>query len=222
MEDSRKVGRWCGKRLPPEYSSLASEILVVFHTDFSFGYEGFRLSYDTGCLIKIHMKIQNITDHFLANSLVCGGRFDEEGGVITSPWYPKNYDDNKNCAYDIEAPLGKSIVLNFTDFDVEDECSFDSLSIYDGVDNNSTLIGRYCGTEKPPVAVSTMNHMHLIFQTDVSNTGRGFKAFYSFVDASECENIKWIWIFLLTLWKYFRLWWNYKEGQLDHTPAIVR
>lgn len=42
-----KVGRWCGSRIPPEYSSLSSEILVVFHTDFSFTDDGFRLKYET-------------------------------------------------------------------------------------------------------------------------------------------------------------------------------
>lgn len=46
--DAPKVGRWCGSRLPPDYSSLSNEILVVFHTDFSFSDEGFRLKYETG------------------------------------------------------------------------------------------------------------------------------------------------------------------------------
>lgn len=42
-----KVGRWCGTRLPPEYSSLSNEILVVFRTDFSSNGVGFRLKYET-------------------------------------------------------------------------------------------------------------------------------------------------------------------------------
>lgn len=42
-----KIGRWCGSRIPPEYSSLSSEILIVFHTDFSFSDDGFRLKYET-------------------------------------------------------------------------------------------------------------------------------------------------------------------------------
>lgn len=104
--------------------------------------------------------------------------------MITSPWYPNPYDDNKVCIYDIEAPLGKAIVLNFTNFDIEADCDFDSLSIYDGVDSNSTRIGTYCGDETPPVATSTMNHLHLIFSTDSSNTGPGFRASYTFIDAS--------------------------------------
>lgn len=102
------------------------------------------------------------------------------------------YEDNKNCLFDIEAPLGKAIVLNFTDFDIENDCDFDSLTIYDGVDANSTKIGTYCGTRKPPTAISTLNHMHLIFDTDQSNTGPGFRATYSFIDAgaTSCSRLK--------------------------------
>lgn len=79
--------------------------------------------------------------------------------------------------------MNKAIVLNFTDFDIEDDCDFDSLSIYDGIDSNSTEIGNYCGTSLPPAAISTHNHMHLVFETDASLAGRGFKANYSFIDA---------------------------------------
>lgn len=114
---------------------------------------------------------------------VCGGKFGDENGVITSPRFPNSYEDNKNCAYDIEAPLGKAIILNFTDFSIESDCDFDSLKIYDGVNANGTKIGEYCGDDLPPPAISTLNHMHLIFSTDYSNTGPGFRATYSFIDA---------------------------------------
>lgn len=114
---------------------------------------------------------------------VCGGKFDAENGTITSPRYPNNYEDNKYCVYDIEAPLDKAIILNFTDFDMENDCDFDSLDIYDGVDANSTKLGTYCGDKIPPLAISTHNHLHLVFVSDMSNTGTGFRATYTFTDA---------------------------------------
>lgn len=121
---------------------------------------------------------------------VCGGKYQDDNGVITSPWFPNPYEDDKHCLYDIEAPLGKAIVLNFTDFSIEDDCDFDSLKIYDGIDSNSTLIGTYCGSEKPPAAISTLNHLHLEFRTDYSNTGPGFRADYSFIDAGMLKYAK--------------------------------
>ena len=31
----------------------------------------------------------------------CGGRFDQDNGVITSPLYPANYINSEACIYDI-------------------------------------------------------------------------------------------------------------------------
>lgn len=63
------------------------------------------------------------------------------------------------------------------------QLSFD-LQLYDGANNNASKIGRYCGETKPPNATSTLNFMHLIFGSDSSIGGRGFKANYSSIDAS--------------------------------------
>lgn len=41
------MGKWCGDRIPREYTSLSNEVLVVFRTDSSYGYDGFRLKYET-------------------------------------------------------------------------------------------------------------------------------------------------------------------------------
>ena len=32
---------------------------------------------------------------------VCGGRYDKDNGVITSPLYPANYVNSEACIYDI-------------------------------------------------------------------------------------------------------------------------
>lgn len=43
-------------------------------------------------------------------------------------------------------------------------------------------MGRYCGQSNPGSVMSTMNYMHLVFQTDGSIGGRGFKGNYTFED----------------------------------------
>lgn len=190
-ENAHKVGKWCGDRIPREYTTLSNEVLVVFHTDSSYGLEGFRLKYETSINYgwsRDYLKKTTSTIWircFLVFQ-VCGGRFDAENSTITSPRFPNNYEDNKYCLYDIEAPLGKAIVLNFTDFDLENDCNFDSLTIYDGIDANSTKIGTFCGNKKPSDAISTQNHMHLIFKTDSTRTATGFRATYSYIDAGKC------------------------------------
>lgn len=139
--------------------------------------------------------------------------------MITSPWFPNPYEDDKHCLYDIEAPLGKAIVLNFTDFSIEDDCDFDSLNIYDGIDSNSTLIGTYCGSEKPPAAISTLNHLHLEFKTDSSNTGPGFRADYSFIDAGTYVKIRQTTRHKL-IHSICRLWRYNKKSKFDNFTSI--
>lgn len=103
--------------------------------------------------------------------------------------------------------MGKAIKLDFSDFDVEDNsggtCDFDYLEVrthnhsicscsfcivrsrhqvYDGSVSNSTKLGRFCGESNPVSIMSTMNYLHLVFETDSSVGGRGFKGNYSFED----------------------------------------
>lgn len=56
------------------------------------------------------------------------------------------------------------------------------------MDLNSSVIGRYCGETLPPRAISTHNLLTILFTSDSSISGRGFKANYSIVDI-ECGGI---------------------------------
>lgn len=66
--------------------------------------------------------------------VVCGGVFSTSNGSISSPMYPKYYEMSRTCDYLIEAPIGKAIMLDFTDMDMEDNsypsCEFDYLSVF--------------------------------------------------------------------------------------------
>lgn len=111
--------------------------------------------------------------------------------------YPNQYERQIVCTYEIIAPPGKTIVLDFEDFDVEDtdsSCSFDSLSIYDGhVDTSKSGSGQeplqtLCGTDKPAQVIATTNVLTLILRTDGSIQGRGFKANYTWAE-SGCGGV---------------------------------
>lgn len=51
--------------------------------------------------------------------------------LISSPGYPKEYQGDRVCEYDIEAPLGKAIVLQISDIDIEEHlsCEFDYVEV---------------------------------------------------------------------------------------------
>lgn len=100
--------------------------------------------------------------------------------------YPETYHKEKECLYEIIAPIGKAIVLDWMDFDLEGnsipDCHYDYVVVYDGLPDDDSKIGRYCGDGIPPQATSRMNLMTLKFATDGSIEGRGWRANYTFVD----------------------------------------
>lgn len=126
--------------------------------------------------------------------LVCGGIYTADSGIISSPNYPNNYEGDRNCEYEIRAPMGKVIVLNILDLDIEQHstCDFDYLEIFNGpFADNSTSLGKFCGDFKPGLFTSfTSKHnvLRVHFTTDPSIFGRGFQANYTFVDV-QCGGI---------------------------------
>ena len=67
----------------------------------------------------------------LTSLLACGGNFIGQSGQITSPGWPLNYPDNQNCLYVITVPEPNTVLLNITDFHLEDEedCDYDYLEV---------------------------------------------------------------------------------------------
>ncbi|XP_024214976.1 cubilin [Halyomorpha halys] len=156
------VGRWCGKDSIPPFTSSSNEVLVIFESDATYNEGGFVLNYKA----------------------VCGGLWSAPSGIIQSPYYPLHYPEDRSCTYTIQQRMGYAIKLNFIDFDLEDAdlCLYDFVAIYDGNNEASPLIGKYCGSNKPGLIVSQHNFLHLVFTTDSAYGGRGFKANYTIVD----------------------------------------
>jgi len=54
-------------------------------------------------------------------------------GVLRSPGFPNRYPNGKSCTWTIRVPMGQQIMLNVTDFDLENGtihgCVYDALEI---------------------------------------------------------------------------------------------
>ncbi|XP_013175197.1 PREDICTED: cubilin-like [Papilio xuthus] len=169
--DSRFVGKFCGTSYPKSYTSTSNTLFIIFKSDHTMTSEGFRMTYESIC----HKQLYG------------------DSGIIQSPGYPFSYPENKVCEYIINTSPGKSIQLTFQDFNIENnsysDCIYDNVEIRDGPDINSTLLGRFCGSELlPPVQTSTFNIMYIRFRSDMSITGAGFYANYTTID-TECGGI---------------------------------
>ena len=109
----------------------------------------------------------------------------ETSGVITSPFYPRDYPNAVTCRWKITASRGKRIKLVITDMYLEwggNHCPYDYLRIQNGFLYDSgvpyePLCGRLTGN-LTLTFYSFRETLTVLFVTDGSVTYRGFNATY--------------------------------------------
>ncbi|KAI4818312.1 hypothetical protein KUCAC02_011656, partial [Chaenocephalus aceratus] len=62
----------------------------------------------------------------------CGGTLRGQSGVITTPNYPSEYNNNADCTWTVLAEPGDTIALVFSDFQLEDDYDLLEVSGTDG------------------------------------------------------------------------------------------
>ncbi|KAG7473711.1 hypothetical protein MATL_G00098720 [Megalops atlanticus] len=97
------------------------------------------------------------------------------------------------CLWSINVPAGKSVLLEFLKFDVENDtlCNSDQLAVFAGRDR---LIGKFCGHQHPSPILVSLNSVTLQFVSDFSISGTGFSVKFMAVDphsehASGCGTV---------------------------------
>ncbi|XP_064596856.1 cubilin-like [Liolophura sinensis] len=105
----------------------------------------------------------------------CDQSYYNNSGVITSPNYPQDYDNNLDCDYVINPTLYGRYEMRFylCDFDVEASV-FGGCS--DWVDFNGTQ--RICGIQLGEMKFMGTGFFELKFHTDWRTTRRGFRIAY--------------------------------------------
>ncbi|MBN1338818.1 MAG: C10 family peptidase [Bacteroidales bacterium] len=107
-------------------------------------------------------------------------RFDDGSGM-------RNYENNSSAAYLIQPPLADSLALFFTLIDLED--NNDTLTIYDGPDENSPLLGTYTGGGLPGHLVSSSPEVLLTFTSGDTLTGKGWGVEYTTFVSGEVSGL---------------------------------
>ncbi|XP_046577731.1 deleted in malignant brain tumors 1 protein-like [Haliotis rubra] len=105
--------------------------------------------------------------------------------VIVSPGYPSNYVNGLDCQWTINAPIGTNITAKvlFLDLEKGTSCVDDYLLFKDGTTNDAHQLAKICERRSTPI-VSCSNHMTIIFHSDSTVTGGGFRLQY--YSASVC------------------------------------
>ncbi|XP_062873439.1 membrane frizzled-related protein [Trichomycterus rosablanca] len=209
MEQSTTVSRYCGNVAPPTINTNSSTVWVSFRSDSSIGGNGFTAQYhaillwqkscskeefmcDSGrCLLPVsvcdsHPNCLDQTDEANCSQEHnnCGGQKTGPSGSLSSPNHPKPYPNQQRCTWQIFAEEGQLIRLSFHNFSLEtqDNCEFDYVEVHDSSSaKDGSVLGRYCGSDLPPVLTSSGPVFTVVFVADEGVADSGFYAFYQVI-----------------------------------------
>jgi len=77
------------------------------------------------------------------------------------------------------------VTISFNLLDLEDtgNCIADSLTIYDGADTTSPLLGKFCGDELPDELTSSGHYIYVVFRSNHKRNAGGFSVSWSAIDS---------------------------------------
>ncbi|XP_046870663.1 bone morphogenetic protein 1-like isoform X1 [Hypomesus transpacificus] len=209
-EGSPLLGRFCGYDKPDDIKSSSNRLWMKFVSDGSVNKAGFAANYfkemdecskpDNGnceqrCLNTLGSYrcacdpgYELASDRRGCEAAACGGFITQLNGSINTPGWPKEYPPNKNCVWQLVAPIQYRITLLFDVFETEgnDVCKYDYVEVRSGLTADSRLHGKFCGAEKPETITSQFNNMRIEFKSDNTVSKKGFKAQF-FFDKDECS-----------------------------------
>ncbi|XP_075853394.1 CUB and sushi domain-containing protein 1 isoform X2 [Microcebus murinus] len=123
----------------------------------------------------------------ICRARTCGSNLRGPSGVITSPNYPVQYEDNAHCVWVITtSDPDKVIKLAFEEFELER--GYDTLTVGDAgkVGDARSVLYVLTGSSVPDLIVSMSNQMWLHLQSDDSIGSPGFKAVYQEIEKGGC------------------------------------
>ncbi|CAG0918336.1 unnamed protein product [Notodromas monacha] len=191
--NSPLLGQFCGSSLPEgnPFQATGNQVTVRLVADGSLTGRGFAASYFAGCGARIKV---------------------DDGGVLTSPFYPNFYPLNTNCTWILEAPRPtERVTLMFTHIDLgrrwapwranlTDNCTYHYVEVWDGSSmEDQSSMGRFCSTRVPPPITSQGSSMLVHLHGRRWGHGVGFAAAYSVAD-TVFQSLKLECAFRLSLW----------------------
>lgn len=156
-------GRFCTQEnVPLRIETVGNNAFIRMKSDISNQGRGFNLRYNTDCK-------RQLSGHT---------------GVIESPNFPENYPVSIDCEWTINATKGNKLILEFSNFDLENFnsfhnnthhiCNFDYLEILEYKGDNRIESKKYCNSA-PPIIKSSGDRVVVKFHTDISGSGEGFR-----------------------------------------------
>ncbi|XP_049805419.1 tolloid-like protein 1 isoform X2 [Schistocerca nitens] len=167
--DAHTLGRFCGSKAPHPLLATGNEMLMVFKSDASVQRKGFLARHTTACggHLRATKKVKHLYSH--------------------AKYGDHSYENGADCDWAIEAQPGLIIHLTFLTFELEDEqdCGYDSVEVFSGLDSSGPSYGRFCGNSNPTDIVSMTESLLVRFRSDDSIVSKGFSASYSAIENND-------------------------------------
>ncbi|XP_070564554.1 cubilin-like [Ptychodera flava] len=154
-----RVRRESGSRLPRPHTTLTDKMWLVFITDESVTYPGFRLT------------LQEEQDCLNENVRIPLGGM----ATIQSPYYPNLYDHNTFCEWKITAETGQNIHAVVIDFDTEPYYDFVDVGSGDNPLELTTRMLHASGSHDATTFYTGTDQIWMTFRTDNTIVRNGFQ-----------------------------------------------
>ncbi|KAM6968265.1 CUB and sushi domain-containing protein 3-like [Aplochiton taeniatus] len=148
---------------------------IVIGRDFSVGMTisfecvtGYTLLGDTS-LTCLHGLSRNWNHPVPRCEALCGGNITSVNGTIYSPGHPADYPNFQDCMWTVRVAPGYGIYINFTVINTEP--IYDYITVWDGPDQSSPLIGQFSGSSAQEGTCTTANQILIKFHSDFSTSG---------------------------------------------------
>ncbi|KAF7287446.1 hypothetical protein GWI33_001415 [Rhynchophorus ferrugineus] len=166
------LGRFCGKTPPfnGTYKSTRNQVILWLK------YQG-----QSERRPEIQISWQAIEP-------VCGGLISDNSGIISSPGWPSQYPNNRNCMWNFNVPNNKRIIFHVYSLDIgtNTDCSRDSISFLTKTnwleDSQDLIFHKICNSTIPQSFYSPSPQGYINFKSDASDPHGGFQIGYNVVD----------------------------------------
>lgn len=109
-----------------------------------------------------------------------GTSYVTEPSTITDGSQGRPYSYNTSCKWQITAPKGKVVQIDFSELNTESR--HDMVYLFSGKKTNAPIMAIFSGTELPPSLTSWTNEVLMWFVANDRTQGQGWQANISFVD----------------------------------------
>ncbi|KAG8574151.1 hypothetical protein GDO81_009072 [Engystomops pustulosus] len=155
--------RFCGSKVPDPIVAPENQMFLKFISDNSVQKRGFVAEVTTECggTLLAEVRTKDLYSH---------AKFGDDVHPPAS-----------ECIWHLQSEGNYGVELVFQSFELEEEqdCGYDYIEIYDGPNENSPRMGRYCGSGPPEEVYSSGDSLTIRFHSDDSINKKGFHIRYT-------------------------------------------